>query len=248
MALQHNLEGRKKTFFLVLLNSLLCQLFWCHSVSAAFIFRNSCTGHCISSAHSMNFNDLSDNAQVKEIYGIEGSGWSSPDWNWGYAVGTGHDCAMICRKRWGTKEARKFLVDSLLSPKPISFSDDTNKYNIWEADSQRDPPFEEVKLVLALAWQSGRWDGSDGGRNGYGKVLSAMAQAERYEPSGGRKEEECSRIFISDMQDRFHTVSRTEEDLNTMKSIDPHSTDVDASRRKCAGLVLRAMGFVSKGL
>lgn len=248
MASRYNLEGQKKKFFLVLLYLLADHFFTCNLLSTGFIFSNNCAGHRKSYVHSMNSNDLSDNAQVKEIYGIEGSGWSSPHWNWGYAVGTGHDCAMICRKRWGTKEAREFLVESLLSPQSIRFSDDTNKYDIWEVDSQRDPPFEEVKLVLALAWQSGRWDGSDGGRNGYGEILSVMAQAERYEPSGETNEADCSRLFISDLQDRFHTISRTEEDLHIMKSIDPDSTDVDASRRKCAGLVLRAMGFINKGL
>jgi hypothetical protein len=101
-----------------------------------------------------------------ELYGIPNSGWTNPQWNWGYARGTGHDCAAICRTRYQTRASRETLVQQLLL-------------------NHEEPPttnIEEVKLVLALAWQKGRWDGSDGGRGGYGDVLAYMAQAERYEP------------------------------------------------------------------
>ena len=99
---------------------------------------------------------------------MEDSGWTSPVWNWGSASGTGHDCVAICRRRYATRKSRADLVDQLLHP--------------VEYRPKRLPAnFEEVKLVLALAWQKGRWDGSDIGPYGYGAVLSAIARAERYE-------------------------------------------------------------------
>ena len=111
--------------------------------------------------------------------------------------------------------------------------------------NDREPTnFEEVKLVLALAWQNGRWDGSDGGRGGYEEVLEAMAQADRYEKGD---EDECSRRFIKDMQARFPLLNPTDEELATMQQLDQLEPDVDAARRRCSALVLRAMGFVEKG-
>eukprot|EP00984_Skeletonema_dohrnii_P029991 scaffold21033_cov71-Skeletonema_dohrnii-CCMP3373.AAC.1 len=94
----------------------------------------------------------------KEIYNIPNSGWKSKQWNWGSASGTGHDAAMICRRRWDSREERQKLVQSLLDPVEFKAS---------YPDSE--VPFEEVKLVLGLAWQRGRWDGSDGGPGGYGE-------------------------------------------------------------------------------
>ena len=46
----------------------------------------------------------------KEIYNIPGSGWKSPDWNWGYGVGTGHDGALICRRNFSSVQSRKDLI------------------------------------------------------------------------------------------------------------------------------------------
>merc|ERR1719282_1135055 len=106
------------------------------------------------------------NETTKTIYGIEGSGWKSPDWNWGSARGTGHDCAAICRRRWSDPADRRKLVDSLLDPVEFKAS-----------RPESEVPFEEIKLILGLAWQRGRWDGSDGGPGGYGTVLEIMAEA-----------------------------------------------------------------------
>jgi hypothetical protein len=105
--------------------------------------------------------------------------------------------------------------------------------------------FEEVKLILALAWQRGRWDKSDGGKGGYGEVLSAMADARRYE-SGD--EEDCSRVLVQDMQDRFPLLDPLLEDRVMMQSIFDLEPDIDAARRRCSGLVLKAMGFIENGL
>lgn len=106
--------------------------------------------------------------------------------------------------------------------------------------------FEEVKLVLALAWQRGRWDGSDGGRGGFGEVLTTMAQAKRYEVGN---EEECSRLPVEDMRERFRLLTPHEDDLVMMQSVfDEAERDMDAARRRSSGLVLRAMRFVENGI
>ena len=108
--------------------------------------------------------------------------------------------------------------------------------------------FEEVKLILGLAWQNGRWDGSDGGPGGYSEVLQHMAEAKRYEVGS---EEECARRFVEDLQDRFElldSIDVVSSELREMRSILDDDSDLDYSRRKASGLVLEAMGFVDKGL
>ena len=167
---------------------------------------------------------------AKTIYGVPNSGWTAPEWNWGYAVGTGHDCAAICRQTYRTRKSRAKLVDNLI----FTTNEPQN--------------FEEVKLVLALAWQRGRWDGSDGGRGGYGQVLELMAAAERYEIGN---QDECSLKFIQDMQDRFQLLKPNPEDQSAMDNLfdnEDGTEDIDASRRRCSGLVLKAMGFIENGL
>ena len=160
------------------------------------------------------------------IYGVPNSGWSSPMWMWGYGQGTGHDCAMICRQNYATKQSREELVEELFEGKGP-----TN--------------FEEVKLVLGLAWQKGRWDGSDGGNGGYGDVLTMMANC-RYEDG---TEEYCSKLLVEDMQKRFTLLKPIQEDLDTMNSlIENHEDNIDVARRKCSSLVLGAMGFTDNGL
>ena len=161
----------------------------------------------------------------KEIYGVPRSGWSSPDWNWGYAVGTGHDCARICRQRYSQRQDRIELVKQL-------------------KDGDKSLNFEEIKLVLGLAWQRGRWDGSDGGRGGYGEVLQTMAEAQRYEEG---PDEECARRLVQDMQARFPLLRPTEEQSGMMMSL-LESEDADVAQRRCSGLVLEAMGFIESGL
>ena len=179
----------------------------------------------------------------KEVYNIPNSGWRSQDWNWGSAMGTGHDAAMICRRRWNSRSDRQQLVKSLLDP-------------VFHKASYPDSeiPFEEVKLVLGLAWQKGRWDGSDGGAGGYGEVLSIMADARRYED----EDEVISALnFIDDVSKRFATIARSDEELKKMKSIaadvrgrNHHAgkEEIFMDRREVAGMVLDAMGFVTNGL
>ena len=169
---------------------------------------------------------------LQMIYGVPHSGWSSPQWNWGSAVGTGHDCAKICRQRYDSRPARRELVDQLL-----------------QAANTDDIDFEEIKLVLALAWQRGRWDGSDGGPNGgYGEVLQLMARAQRYEEGGD--EAECSARLVQDMQSRYHLLNPSSEQVQAMARLDygdGDATKIRTARSRCAGLVLQAMGFVENG-
>lgn len=169
------------------------------------------------------------------MYGIKNSGWKAPQWNWGYAVGTGHDCAAICRRQYSTSTARADLVKNLLEP-------------AVDIDSREPANFEEVKLVLALAWQRGRWDGSDGGPGGYGDVLATMAEAVRYEEGS---EDECARCLVQDMSqpERFALVEPSGEEDQAMRSLWEYAgEDVDIAQRRCSGLVLKAMGFIGKGL
>lgn len=153
-----------------------------------------------------------------EIYNIPGSGWKSPQWNWGYAVGTGHDCARICRKLYETKSARVTLLQNI----------GTQPENM-----------EEIKLILALAWQRGRWDGTDGGEGGYGQVLEALAAADRYDNNNNQ--------FFLDMKSRFHLLNPSAQLQEKMDSLS-QLENVDLATRKCSALVLEAMGFVENGL
>ena len=165
-----------------------------------------------------------------EIYNVPNSGWTSPHWNWGYGVGTGHDCAAICRPTYRSLKARKELVEGLLNP------------GADPKDRQPDN-FEEVKLILALTWQNGRWTGADGGPGGYGEVLELMAGAERYE-AGSPKEN--SKALVEDLAERFHLLNPDTERQQAMDSVWVES-DFDFSRRRCSGLVLEAMGFLESG-
>lgn len=193
-----------------------------------------------------------------EIYNIPGSGWTSSSWNWGYANGTGHDCALICRRKFSTKQKRKELIRDLIHPVCINSNSDTGNGR-EDGDTIRCPPFEEVKLILGLTIQRGKWDGTDGGRNGgYSEVLQYMAQAERYESND---EELNSRLFVKDLSDRFHLIagntfeegdSESENENvpteNMQQIINQCSDDYDILRRKITGLVLQKMGFIEIGM
>jgi hypothetical protein len=198
------------------------------------------------------------------LYNIPNSGWKSPQWNWGSARGTGHDCASICRSRWSKREDRRKLVHSLLQLSPVSSSSssisaaksNTNNKIEEEEEEEEEVSFEEIKLILALAWQRGRWDGTDGGPTGYRSVLQTMADAHRYE----NEDEILSSLhFIEDVSSKYHTISRNAEELHKMKDINnsivhggkkKHARidEIFMARRVCAGMVLDAMHFVDNGL
>lgn len=173
-------------------------------------------------------------ASSKNIYNVPRSGWTAPEFKWGYGDGTGHDCAAISRRTYATKQARSELVENLMNPADESSSATRVPEN-----------FEEVKLLLALEWQNGRWDGSDGGPGGYGDVLEAMASAKRYEVGS---DDECSRRLVEDMQGRFSLLAPGNKDAEAMATVlDDCGSDVDKAQRRCCGLVLKAMGFAENG-
>jgi hypothetical protein len=173
--------------------------------------------------------------RLATVYDVPESGWTSPTWNWGYAVGTGHDCARICRARYARRKARAQLVHYLLLLQSAGGAP--------AADPTTD--VEEVKLTLALAWQKGRWDGSDGDTGGYRDVLSRMAEAMRYEVGDPAT---CQRRLLADMQSRFSTLKPTDSEMDDMMSLSRSDEDVGRSLLVCSGLVLQAMGFVERGI
>jgi hypothetical protein len=195
-----------------------------------------------SSSPSISSSSLSSARKIPErekagtgaavLYGVPGSGWASPKWNWGYAAGTGHDCARICRNKYQSRPSRAQLMLDLQN---AGRGDD-----IGHATD-----LEEIKLILALAWQRGRWDGSDGGPGGYGEVLSHMAEAVRYEIGDAV---ECRRRLLGDMQSRFATLQPSDTAMERVSSFSLSDEDVDSSLRVCSGYVLQAMGFVEVGL
>ena len=190
--------------------------------------------------HSLRMSAAASSSSDQWLYDVPNSSWTSAEWNWGYASGTGHDCAAICRRKFATRSSRAEFIRSLLDPSSSASS-----------TTQPPPSFEEVKLVLGLAVQRGRWDGSDGGPGGYGDVLAAMASARRYETDG--TEENRMMNFVEDMRHRFGLLNPSKEDAEMMKSLDGCNGDatideLDAARRISSGLVLMNMDFIDNGL
>lgn len=204
-----------------------------------------CLGFSLSSTPSWS----------KEIYGVSRSGWTSPEWKWGSAQGTGHDCAKICRERYATPEARLELIRCLLLSKDEIRTDVDSDSNpnyssgggtATAASKKRTPEnFEEVKLVLALAWQKARKK-CYGGLESYGELLDEMEKGQLYEVG---TEEDCSLILVQHMQKRFFWLYPEVEDKISMNTLlyDCES-DFDWIRRRCSGLVLQAMDFEEIGL
>lgn len=200
-----------------------------------------------------------NNSKEKLLYNVENSGWSSSEWNWGSSIGTGHDCAKICRQKFANQRVRQELVTQLLNSGKdddgiqTSFTEDNRRFPTTINDSrttscQQNIDFEEIKLVLALVWQRGRWDGSDGGPGGYSEILHHMVEAVRYEIG---TDEEISRRFVHDMQSRFQLLSITQRQfhgsMSTLDDGDLSEEDIFLQRNICAGLVLQAMDFIEKG-
>jgi hypothetical protein len=227
--LMHGVHGGSKCKRKHLLSRLLSSLLlvtWSSLLDHRPVVSAFCTITMMSSSSS---NSGSSRSADKRIFGVPGSGWKSSQWNWGYGVGTGHDCAKICRQRLNTKTARQDYINKLMNG------------NVALTDT------EEIKLTLALTWQ-----GSDGGPNGYGQVLALMAQAERYEQQQGssrdddEEEDFGTRRLVEDMQGRFRLLKPSVENQDEMKSLlDIYSTGV--AFRKCSGLVLQQVGFIENG-
>jgi len=182
----------------------------------------------------------------KEVYGIPGSGWSSPEWKWGSATGTAHDCAKICRQQYATPEARAELIQCLLlSNEDMNINLDAADDSISSNKKRTPENFEEVKLVLALAWQKARKK-CYGGLETYGELLDEMAKGQRYEEG---TEEFCSMLLVQHMQKRFFWLYPDVQDKISMNILlYDCDDDFDWIRRRCSGLVLKAMEFEEIGL
>ena len=141
-----------------------------------------------SSPHQANTSGSNNRNDSSEIFGIKAS-WSSVDWNWGSPSGLGHDCALKCRQKFATKEQRRELVNSLLHA---------------DTDTQVLANFEDVKLVLALAWQRGRKFDPD--MEAFGQMLDEMAEL-RYENGASSGSDgnnmDGDKLLVQDMQKRY---------------------------------------------
>jgi hypothetical protein len=166
----------------------------------------------------------------RELYGIPGSGWTSPSWNWGSPQGTGHACAKICREQYATAQDRAQLIENLL---------------LEDKEAPRIPQhFEEVKLLLALVWQ--RYRNMSAGNKMYGDLLDQMADC-RFDEAGD--DEACSKLLVQEMQKRFIYLQPDVQDRIVMNTLlYENGDDYDLTRRRCSGLVLKAMDFEDLGL
>mmetsp|Transcript_3515 Transcript_3515/g.7765 ORF Transcript_3515/g.7765 Transcript_3515/m.7765 type:complete len:197 (+) Transcript_3515:81-671(+) len=183
----------------------------------------------LSPSHTSAFSATPSNKE-RSLYGIPGSGWTSPSWNWGSPEGTGHDCAKICREQYATAQDRAQLIDNLL---------------LEDTEAPRIPQdFEEVKLVLALVWQ--RYRNDSVGNKSYGVLLDQMADG-RFDEAGD--DEACSKLLVQEMQKRFTYLQPDVQDKIIMNTLlYENGDDYDLTRRQCSGMVLKAMDFEDLGL
>lgn len=93
------------------------------------------------------------------------NGFADPEWRWGYAVGKGHDAAMLLRNELSTVESRMSFVRA-----------------ITERDTSSAVDIERVKLALALRFQSARRERLPGADIAY-KIMEYMAAC-KYEEDG----------------------------------------------------------------
>ena len=265
---RHITTNRRRTTNTTLPALLLCWLLAC-CPRLSLGFSASKTTRNNSNRNSNNHN---------EIYGIPDSGWSSPHWKWGEATGTGQECAVLCRRQYRTPESRRDLIANLVMTKEAIRGGTTTTANNADdevvseaaaaaaaAAAQRSPAnFEEVKLILALAWQKGLQNGHGGGGGGelrpYGEILDAMVQAERYENKAvagsgpGRDDDDDddkdnSLLLVQDMQKRYFFLTPEVDDKIRMNLLlYDGDEDWDWIRRRCSGLVLRALDFEENGL
>ena len=175
------------SWYFVALLVVLTSRSWCADAFATSASSSGASASSSSSAPSSpNENaGCNNNDPPRQIFGIEAS-WSSPDWNWGSPFGLGHDCAIKCRQRFATEDQRRELVNSLVHA---------------DTDTQVLSNFEDVKLVLALAWQRGR--NFDPDLEAFGQILDQMADL-RYENGGdGEGNMEGDRLLVQDLQKKY---------------------------------------------
>jgi len=201
----------------------------------------------------------------KEIFGVKGSDWSSPDWKWGSAMGTAHECASVCRALYSTEESRAKLIDDLILDEDEIMMSSTDPERRREQQQQRVPiNFEEVKFILALVFQKARKK-CYGGLESYGEVLDEIVKAKRYEPRLPEDEDDDvtddaafyneefgpylpTMLLVQDIQKRYFWLQPEVQDKIQMNMLLYDSeSDYDWVRRKCAGLTLKAIEFEEMG-
>ena len=101
---------------------------------------------------------------ARQEIAMSSSGWSSPDWNWGYAVGEAHNVAMTTRKKFDSSAERKAYLSA-----------------IGQQDVGTGLDVEELKMVLALRFQFASRQGKDGCGTGW-NIMCEMAEC-KYEGS-----------------------------------------------------------------
>ena len=84
--------------------------------------------------------------------------WTSPTWNWGSARGDAHDAAQVVRAHLNSSPEVRVRLVAPISSTPLA------------------PvvPWEEAKLVMALAWQLAGHRGTDACASGEGSWLDVM--------------------------------------------------------------------------
>ena len=95
-------------------------------------------------------------------FSMKKRGWSSSNWNWGYAQGEAHDLAISVRSSLQSPTSRERFIAKCVN----------NQIDI-----------EEIKMVLALRFQMAARQGKDG--NGIGwNIMNQMADC-KYESENG---------------------------------------------------------------
>ncbi|KAJ1408903.1 hypothetical protein B484DRAFT_403394 [Ochromonadaceae sp. CCMP2298] len=142
-------------------------------------------------------------------------GFADPNWNWGSSQGTGHDAAMLLRGRLRSRESREQFLEQL--------------------GEGTDVDADDMKLCLALRWQSASREGGPGAEQGW-RLMGQMADC-RYE--GGGEGGEGDQLLLRDL-------------LALLQLLPPATPGVgvqgQGSVRLAAAQVLRGMRFVEKGL
>jgi hypothetical protein len=154
----------------------------------------------------------------KALYGIPNSNWASSDWNWGYAKGTAHDCAKICRQKYSSVHSRQQLLSSLM-----------------ERTCSCD--VEELKLILALQCQRQRK---------LGDVVQNLVQANRYESEDDNGS--GSHQLVLDLQERFSKLKPNSEDMQQMIDLSMEEWKPKSTLQPCIALVLKTLDFIECGM
>jgi hypothetical protein len=154
----------------------------------------------------------------QSLYGIPNSSWASSEWNWGYASGTAHDCAKICRRKYSSVQSRQQLLNSLM---------------------ERSCPctYEEIKLILALQCQRQRQ---------LGDVIQNMVQATRYESNDD--DVRGSQQLALDLQERFSKLQPNSEDMQQMIALSMEQKNREDTLQPCIALVLKSLNFIEIGM